>query len=1030
MKTSCAAFASLAVAIALTAFGAPRSLAAQEPGAIRGTVTDAQTGEPISGAQVMIRGTGIGTITNNDGRYLLTRVPSGRAEVRVEYIGYSPQARTITVAAGGTATEDFQLGVTAIQLEELVATGYAQQTRREVSSAISTVQTQDVENRVVASLDAALQGKAAGVQVIQNAGNPGNGITVRVRGSSSISAGNQPLYVVDGVPIFREDFGQLGLGGQDLSSITGLNPDDIESIDILKDAAAAAIYGSRGSNGVIMITTKRGAQTAGRPQVSVNVSGGFQQSQKKIPMLSTAEWIQYFSDGMRYDGYTEADVQDELNSFGVDPSVNTDWQEEVMRTAPISNTQLSVSGGTEAFKYYISGTYFDQTGIIIGSGYNRASGRANLDFQASDKLSFSTSLSLSRENNDRIESDNSIVSPVTNAIANEPWVPVKDPATGAWSDWASYSNPVAVGVEDFTNALTNRTFGSLTANYVATSWLTATGRAGFDILNLREHRWNSPLTPLTYGSGVGGVSRVANASGNKYLLEGYLTGNKYFGAHELSVTAGASTERDKREESFIRTESFTSPELNWPGNGADVAGYDGSGWSHNLMSFFGRANYVYNDRYILNASIRADGSSRFGENNKFGVFRAASAAWVVSAEPFMQGLDFISDMKLRASWGETGNEAIGDFRYLGLYGTANYGPIPGTAPANLANNDLKWETTSETNLGLDLSFFNDRLGFVVERYWKNTNDLLLNRPVTATSGFTSVLANVGGIRNEGWELSLNTVNVRPNRANGFEWTTELNLTRNRNKVTALYKDEPFPSGFINWVEVGQPIGVFYTPKYIGVDRETGVAKYVDLDADGNVQYDANGDIVWTTFPGSDDRMIVGSPHPDYYGGIRNTFSYGAFDLMAFFDFSQGAKIYNAMREYSDDGGYFLDNKFKVHVENYWTPDNPDGTAPSPSWYGSTGAWVESSRYLEDASYVRLGEVTLGVKVPDAINNLIRASNSRFFVSGKNLKTWTDYSGYAPENNYGGSGAAAATLGTDFYAYPLARTITFGFQGNW
>ncbi|MEJ2217359.1 MAG: SusC/RagA family TonB-linked outer membrane protein, partial [Gemmatimonadota bacterium] len=650
------------------------------------------------------------------------------------------------------------------------------------------------------------------------------------------------------------------------------------------------------------------------------------------------------------------------------------------------------------------------------------------DIQASDKLSISTSLALVRESNDRIESDNSIDSPVTNGIANEPWVPVYNP-DGTYSDAASYANPVAVGKEDFTNALTNRTFGNITADYAFTDWLTATGRAGFDILGLREFRFNSPLTPLTYGAGVGGVSRIANSSGRRFVTEGYLNGRRYFGAHEVSVTAGASLAKDRREESFVRAEGFTSPDLHWPRNAADVAGYDGTGWSHNMISYFGRANYTYNNKYIVNASVRADGSSRFGENNKFGIFRAASAAWVLSEEPFMQDLDFISDLKLRASWGETGNEGIGNFRYLGLYQTANYGPVPGTAPGNLGNPDLKWETTTEKNLGVDMTLFGDRLGFVLEFYRKDTKDLLLNRPVTATSGFTSVLANVGRIRNSGWELSLNTVNLRL-PAHNFEWTTEFNIAHNANKVIALYNDEPFPSGFANWVEVGQPLGVFYLPKYIGVDRATGVAKYIDLDADGNIQYDANGDIVWTTFPGSDDRMIVGNPHPDYYGGLRNTVSFGPLDLMVFFDFSHGAKIYNAMREYSDDGGYFLDNKFKVHVENYWTPTNMDGTAPSPSWYGSTGAWEPSSRFVEDASYIRLNEATLGFRLPDVLNRLLRMHNGRFFVTGKNIYTWTKYSGYSPEDNWAGSGAAASTLGTEFYSYPLARTFSFGFQGNW
>ncbi|HUG41676.1 MAG TPA: TonB-dependent receptor [Longimicrobiales bacterium] len=1026
MKKSCGAFVPMLAAIALLLVGAPQALHAQQA-AVRGTVTDAQTGQPIAGAQVAVRGTGIGTLTNNDGRFVLTSVPAGRLEIRVEYIGYSAQQQTITVAAGETATVDFEMGITAIQLEELVATGYAQQTRRELSSAISSVGNQDLENRVVASLDAALQGKAAGVQVIQNAGNPGNGITVRVRGSASISASNQPLYVVDGVPIFREDFGQLGLGGQDMSAITGLNPDEIESIDILKDAAASAIYGSRGSNGVIMITTKRGA--SGAPRITVNTSAGFQNAARVIDVLNTAEWMQYFADGMRYDGYTEARIQSRFDAFGVDPNIDTNWQEEVLRTAPVSNTQIALSGGTDRFKYFLSGTYFDQMGIILGSAYDRAAGRVNLDFQATDRLNVSASIALSQEDNDRIESDNSIVSAVTNAIANEPWVPVVDDE-GNWSDWASYSNPVAVGREDYTNARTLRSFGNLTASYGLTSWLNLTGRAGFDVLALREHRWNSPLTPLTYGAGVGGVSRVANSWGQRSLLETFMTAHRYFGANEISATVGASVEMDDQERSFIRGEGFTSPELNWPGNAAEVAGYDGTAWEHNLMSYFARANYVFDERYVINASLRTDGSSRFGENQKFGVFPAISAAWILSNEAFMANVGLFSDLKLRASWGQTGNEAIGDFEYLGLVGTSNYGNLPGTNPTNLANPDLKWETTTEWNLGADMGLLSDRLGIVAELYSKDTDDLLLNRPVPSTSGYTSVLANIGGIRNSGVELTLRSLNLRPSRPGALEWTSEFNITRNRNEVTALYNGQPFGAGFMNWVEVGQPLGVFYAPEYIGVDEATGVAKYADLDDAGEYQYDANGDLEWTTFPGSNDRRVVGSPHPDFYGGLRNTLSFGGFDLMAFLEFSQGAEIYNAMRLYSDDGGYFLDNKFSQHVEDYWTPENTDGKNPSPSWFGSTGVWVESSRMIEDASYVRIGDVTLGYRLPAAVNNLVRTQSARLYVSGKNLHTWTEYSGYSPDNHWAGSGSASAVLGTDFYAYPQPRTITFGFQGTW
>jgi len=842
MRRVLSALTGMLAVLALAAFLSPKGLSAQQLGTVRGTVTDAQSGEPISGAQVSVRGTGIGMITNSEGAYVLANVPAGRIEVRVEYIGYAAGSQTLDLSPGQTATANFQMGIAAIELEGLVATGYATQTRREISSAISTVSSMDLENPAVASLDAVLLGKAPGVEVIQNAGNPGNGITVRVRGFSSISASNQPLYVVDGMPIYREDFGQLGFGGQDLSAITGLSPDEIESVDVLKDAAAASIYGSRGSNGVVMITTKRGAVSGadGQPKFQINTSWGQQDIAKKIHLLDTQEWMDYFTAAMKSDGYSDGYVQSLFDAYDISTAVNTDWQDEVLRTAPISNTQVSMSGGTERFNYLVSGTYFDQTGIVLGSSYHRANGRVNLDFQATDKLSLSSSISIAQEVNNRIVSDNSIASPVTNAIANEPWAPVKN-QDGSWAGIASYANPVGLAKEDNAEARTFRSFGSVDADYSVLPWLRATGRVGFDILNLRETEYNSPLVPLTSAAGADGQATLGTSQGRKYLLEGYLTADRYYGNHEFTITGGGSLETNDRELGYLFAEGFTSPQLHYPANAARVTNYDGTAWEHNLISAFGRVNYSWGDRMVMNASIRTDGSSRFGPSNKWGTFPSASVAWVVSNESFMDGFDFISDLKLRGSWGETGNEAIGDFQYLGLYGSSNYGAIPGTAPSNLPNPDLKRETTREWNLGLDGSLFSDRLGVVAELYNKTTDDLLLSRPVTSTSGFTSVLANVGSIENRGWELSLRTVNIASDHAGGLEWTSDFNLTHNTNEVTKLYSPEPgqpgepFTVGFgKNRVEEGHALGDFYDYRYEGVDEATGNALYTDLDAEGNI----------------------------------------------------------------------------------------------------------------------------------------------------------------------------------------------------
>jgi TonB-linked SusC/RagA family outer membrane protein len=449
---------------------------------------------------------------------------------------------------------------------------------------------------------------------------------------------------------------------------------------------------------------------------------------------------------------------------------------------------------------------------------------------------------------------------------------------------------------------------------------------------------------------------------------------------------------------------------------------DGTQWESNLVSYFARGSYTFDNRYILNGSVRADGSSRFGQNEKWGYFPAASLAWVLTNESFMDGVDFLSDLKVRGSWGVTGNESIGDFLYLGLYGSANYGSTPGIAPSNLANANLKWERTEEWNLGLDVSLLSDRLGLVFETYQKTTDDLLLNRPVSSTTGFTSVLANVGGIENRGWELGVTTVNLVPSEVDGLRWTTSINLTKNENEVTALAgNNDPFMAGFYNRVEVGQPLGAFYMIRFEGVNSETGVAEFTDLDGEGNI-------IGTTTDPSAEDRMIVGSPHPDFFGGVRNSLSWHGFDLSAFVEFSQGQEVLNGIREYADDGGWFFDNKFG-DVMDYWREPGDQTDTPRPSyWYGDTGALVESSRWIEDGSYVRLQEVTLGFQLPGRINNLFRAANTRLYVSGKNLRTWTDYAGYNPDVNSFGSSANAA-LGTDFYAYPLARTFTIGFQAN-
>ena len=1003
------------VAVGLAApWGAERA-AAQETGVVRGTVRDTSDSRPIEGAQVALVGRPQGATTNASGQFTIRNVPAGPATLRAQFIGYAAISRPVTVAPNDTIEVDFTLRRTAVVLSEQVVVGYGTASRAEVSSAVASVQGTDVQNAPVAGVDAALQGKAPGLQVIQNSGNPGVGITVRVRGAASLSASNQPLYVIDGVPMVRETFSQVDVGGQDITAVTGISPDEIESIDVLKDAAAAAIYGSRGSNGVVMLTTKRGR--AGRTRISYNAYYGTQEAVNLLDLMNGAEYTEYMNEALTNDGY------DPLIAPGT-PIASTDWQKAVLRNAPVGDVFLSVDGGNDRLRYLVSGSYFDQQGTVIGSGYKRQTARVNLDFNATSKLAFRTSVSLSREDQDRIENDNTIEGVMANAIATPSVFPVRqeDGRFTNIEDFVGdvqmpYVNPVAVGEESSVNSRTLRALGNVQGTLSFTDQLQWTTQLGLDVLNVRDLRWDSPRVIGAYAEGAGGVAQQGNNTADRYVLESYLGYNWRSGRNSATITAGGGAEWNENELEYIRGEGFASDRPQLVGNAGRVAEYLGDRLGYNLVSAFTRANVTWADRYLLSASLRTDGSSRFGEDNRYGTFPALSLGWVMSDEPSIgPTISRFATMKLRASYGETGNQGIDDeYAALGRYGRANYAEVPGIAPSNIANPELRWETTRELNLGLDLGFLDGRVNLIGDVYSKKTSDLLVERPLPRTTGFDSFFDNVGSIENRGLELALNTINVQRPGEDGFRWTTDFNIAWNHNEVTALYRDQPFNSGFddINRVEVGVPLGAFHTIKFLGVDPETGNAQYLDANGDGDIT--------------SSDRVIVGSPHPTYFGGMTNTFTFKRFDLRAFVQFTQGNEVYNGMRAYADDAGYNLDNKFR-NALNRWQQPGDVTNEPRASYDGTSEAWFTSSRFVEDGSYVRLQEVSLGYKLPSAIGRRTNLGDSRIYVSGRNLKTWTDYAGFNPDANSSGS-SANLSLGTDFYSYPLARTFTFGVSGS-
>jgi TonB-linked SusC/RagA family outer membrane protein len=637
-----------------------------------------------------------------------------------------------------------------------------------------------------------------------------------------------------------------------------------------------------------------------------------------------------------------------------------------------------------------------------------------------DRFTVRSSMQLGSEVHQRIVNDNTIDGVVTNAIANQPYVPVRLPNGDFTSpdDGLDYSNAVAIGTLNSNETRTYRGLGNVEGIVTLSSAFRLNGRVGFDLQNLRDLSWESPHIIGTYAAGVDGVAEYGSTTAHRYLTEAYGTYDFARGMiNQLQVVVGAGAEWNSYENSYLRGEGYATDDFRYPGNAATVTTYAAGKSGHNLVSAFSRANLNVLDRYLLTASIRTDGSSRFGERNRYGVFPAISAGWLLTSESFGAPLRRIGDIKLRASYGLTGNQGISDdFASLGRFGRANYAGEAGIAQSSLGNPDLRWEQTAEFDVGFDVEMFRGRVSLIADYYRKLTSDLLVQRPITSTSGLTSVWENVGNIENKGFELGLTTVNIESPVRGGLRWETSLNVSTLDNKVTKLFRNEPFNTGIrsTNRVEVGQPLGAYHVLDFTGVDPATGDAKYRDVNGDGTVN--------------SEDRIIAGSPHPDYWGGFRNTLTWKGFDVMAFFQFSQGNKIFNAIRIFADDGGYYNDNKFK-NVLNRWQKPGDITNEPRASWDGASDARRVSDRYIEDGSYVRFQEITVGYRVPDDLAAVTRLSNVRVYVSGVNIHTWTDFSGYSPDVNSNGSGSNIS-LGTEFYAYPLARTIRAGVSASW
>lgn len=1026
-------------------------------GSLTGTVSDSQTGDPLPGANVLIQQLGVGASAALDGTYTVENVQPGTYNVRVTFLGYRTINREVTISAG-TNTQNFSMQLDFLGLDEMVVTGYGEVRRDQLSTSIARVSADQIADISIGSTDALLQGIAPGVEVVRTSGTPGGGTRVRIRGASSITASNEPLYVVDGVPVTSGSFSNVNVGGQGLNALSNINPEDIQSIEVLKDASAAAIYGSRGANGVVLITTKRGA--AGPTRFQAGYRAGTTEFANKLDMLDgpshimamvEGAWLDYKAigiPGLEWEGSDYASRLAEVrqwtpalfgNSFenvvGVsfitdhldNPSAapTTRWQDEVFGTGQTRNLYLNASGGDDRTRFYVGGTYFGEDGVMRNAGFTRLSGRVNLDHVISDRSNVRTSIGYKRSESNRLENDNNIFGVLTNAVLSAPSAPVLNEDGTYNPTVAAFSNPVAA-TEVMNDALNTRFTGNVELDYELFRNLVVVGKLGLDRFDLQENQFAPSYT--NQGSPLGTAFSSIRLN-QTWLTEIQARYNNVFrDRHFVDAIAVVSYQENLNEYTASDGDFFPSDQIRSVNSAAVTEGYS-FGTSYGLESYTARVNYAFNNRYVLTASARLDGSSRFGEDYRYGFFPAVSGAWRISSERFMQNFDFLEELKLRASVGITGNQEIGNFSSLGLFGVSTYGGFPGLAPSQLSNPDLRWEETTQYNLGLDITLFDNRISTTIDVYQAYTENLLLSRPVPATSGFATFTTNIGALENRGIEFSLRTVNVQ---TTNFSWVSDFNISTNENKITSLYNDEPFSSGFASRVAVGQPLGAFYGYVSDGIwaTQEEIDAADIDFSASntdpspGDIRFvDVNGDGVVN----ADDQTIIGDANPDFFGGFRNTFSYRGFELMAFLQFSVGNDIYNNARAFYGMPGYIPGWGVFATAADRWTPDNPDGNAPvqRASFLDWDNAQRDSDFFIEDGSYLRLKTLRIGYTFTGQQLSRIGLNSARIFAVGQNLITLTGYTGLDPEmNTFDRSNTA---FGTDFFSYPQARTLEVGID---
>lgn len=958
---------------------------------VSGKVVSAENGDPIVGATVLVKGTNTGTITGNDGEFTIT-VPSSSSVLVVSFIG---TATVELVAQNGVVV---RLEALSSELDEVVVVGYGTARRSSLTGSIATVGNKDISDVPIANASQALQGKATGVQVLASTGRPGSAAIIKVRGVGSINAGSEPLYVIDGVPMSASDFSTL-------------NSNDIENISVLKDASATAIYGSRGSNGVVLVTTRRGER--GKSTITAKAQYGItNRTFGSSNLMNAQEKLTYEKQLGIGLGTTLTD--EEISNY----SVNTDWADVVFRTGITQIYEVSVQGGNDDGRYYVSGQYYDQEAIVPGSYFDKISARVNLDQKIREYLKFGINLNGGTSKEGLLRTDRNALNPFNYVYSANPYV-------NPYNDDGSYNTSLSLpsGLNILENIENNpshisflRVIGSTFLEWEIIDGLKFKTTGGVNYAQSVRYQYNKPESGLSEILGDPyGYRRDAFASSRTLLWTNTLTYDKTFAdIHNIKLIGGTETVKNDYKEFAAMVSGFATGKVDAIDSGSSPESPSGTEEAWRLVSFFGSGHYVFDEKYFADLSLRTDGSSRFGVDNQFGTFWAVGAGWNLKKESFLSDVDFINNLKLRGSTGLSGNNNIGNYAAQGVFAYGSYNAASTSYPARLPNPNLSWEKSLQTSIGIDLTVLDERINFTADVYQRNTSDLLLDRQLSRTSGFSSRIENVGELENKGIELSLSGYVVK-NR----ELSVELyaNTSYNTNKIIELYGGEDIDYGWNNILKEGYPIFNYKMVRWAGVNPTNGDALYYDKDGKITATYNA------------DDAVLLDgvTPLPIYYGSFGLNASYKGFDLKVDMYYSYGNYIYNhtLYSILSDGSGAANKNVDRSLLYDQWK--NPGDVTNVPRQSPSNSANM-STRYLEDASYLRLRNLTLAYSLPKRIAENINLNSLRLFVTGNNLLTFTGFTGFDPEigdSPYGtGTGPQGGVLD---YSYPASRTLMFGVE---